>query len=136
MRIREILCLTAEAATMISSEVSVIGVMQFSTAEDPEQFLYTPSRAVVYEQATALNQLSMAFEKPLTGISTEKPAMTVSTLKSFLKQNSFLVPLKWEFDLHLVAFLMAKFSYCLSYPDFLYFPNCWYYCSQSCFQTS
>jgi hypothetical protein len=78
---------------MISSEVSVIVVVQFSTAAGPEQFLYTPSRAVGHEQVTALNQLSMTFEMPLMGISKEEPAMTVSTLKPFLKQNSFLVPL-------------------------------------------
>jgi len=100
-----ILCLRAEVATMTSSEVSVIGVVQFSTAAGPEQFLYTPSRAVGHEQVTALNQLSMTFEMPLMEISKEEPAMTVSTpkeepvmtvstLTSFLKQNSFLVPLK------------------------------------------
>jgi hypothetical protein len=127
--------LTAEVATVISSEVSVIEVVQFSTAAGPAQFLYTPSRAVGHEQVTALNQLSTTFERPLTGIWKEEPAMTVSTLNSFLKQNSFLVPLKLEFDLHLVVFLMVRFSHCLSYPDFLCFPNCWNHCSQSRFQT-
>jgi hypothetical protein len=36
MRIQVILCLRAEAATMISLEVLVIEEVQFSTVEDPE----------------------------------------------------------------------------------------------------
>jgi hypothetical protein len=44
------------------------------------------------EQVTALNQFSMTFETILTVISMAKPAMAALMLKSFLKQNSFLVP--------------------------------------------